>query len=80
MTDDEIRQEMDFLQKMLGTWHEQINAIANREANGAILQYPIPYENAELAQAKEKLIKKSAAVIEILQDLHRRLVSPQNEE
>ena len=76
MTDDEIRREMDFLHEMLGTWHNQINAIATREANATIFQHPTPYENPELQKGKEKLIEKSAQVMERLQSLHNLLVSP----
>jgi hypothetical protein len=78
MTESDIRREMDFLLKMLGTWHDQINAIAQREENGAIFQYPLHYQNDELNQAKERLIEKSAEVIQRLEGLHAQLVRPLN--
>ncbi len=76
MTENEIRREMDFLEKMLGSWHNQINAIAQREANATIFQHPVPYENRDLQEAKENLIKKSSEVLEILKKLHDLLVGP----
>ena len=78
MTDDEIRNKMVDLERLLGTWHNQINQIASRETQAAIAQHPLPYGNPELTKVKDRLVAQSEKLIDQLQQLHRSLISPRS--
>lgn len=75
ITDDEIRNELDRLDRVLGSIHNQVNEIAAREYAGALSRAPQPYANPELARKKEELVEKSGKIIDQMQALHKQLVS-----
>lgn len=75
MTEEEIRQKMNFLHDLLGTWHKQIVDIAASEAIAAWNQRPHPYQNPELDRIKAGLVQRSEQVVEQLQALHDMLVA-----
>ena len=64
MTESEIRDELGFLNQAVGNMHNQINAIAEREATAAFAQQPVPYSNPALTRAKDDLLKRSKELIE----------------
>ncbi|MDN7458579.1 hypothetical protein [Burkholderia cenocepacia] len=74
MTEDEIRQRLDLLDQLVGSMHNQIDAMAAREAAATVAQYPIPYSNPALTGAKNRLIVRSSELIERMQELHKQLV------
>lgn len=57
MTEEEIRQKMNFLHDLLGTWHKQIEDIASNEAIAAWNRRPHPYQNPELDRIKASLVQ-----------------------
>ncbi|THD35725.1 MAG: hypothetical protein E7773_10280 [Sphingomonas sp.] len=69
-----IIQQMDILDGMLGVAHRQIQAIANREVNGALMAYPGEFSDPQLDEAKQRLIERSEKLNEAISDLHDKLV------
>jgi len=75
MTEEEIRQTMNSLHDLLGTWHKQIEDIAAHEAIAAWNRQPLPYQNLGLEKIKANLVQRSELVVAKIQSLHDLLVA-----
>jgi len=72
--EERIRQEIEWLQRMLDTASDQIQQVADRMANGAIANYPHDYKNDELFQRQQQLTEKVDKIIGKMQALHNEMV------
>jgi hypothetical protein len=76
VSEEEYEREMAFLEQLLGALHNQINAIADREASAAMAQHPTPYTNPQLTATKERLVKVSRGIIDKMEVLHEKWTTP----
>ncbi len=54
--------KMEFLDQLLSTLHQQVNAIADREAAAAAAQDPVPFSNAALTATKARLVASARGI------------------
>lgn len=72
----QYRKDLEWLTTMLKNVGDQIQAIADRFGDGAMLTYPEPYKNAELSQKHAELTAKSDEIVNKMQALHKRFNDP----
>ena len=75
MTEAEYVAEMEFLEQMLGTLHQHVNAIADREAAATAAQHPVPYSNAALTATKARLLTSARDIVDKMEALHTKWTS-----
>lgn len=73
MTDEEreYREAMTWLERQLGTIHDQVQLVAERLGNGAMLSYPAEHRNPELFELHQKLTLRTDEIIDRMQSLHK---------
>jgi hypothetical protein len=75
--DDRVyHEEMEWLGRQLTTIHGQVQHVADRLRDGAILRYPDAYHNAELFDMHHKLTQRSEEIIDRMQALHKLFNEP----
>ena len=81
MDDDEKafadRNDLTWLEGRLADVDKQLQIIADRYANGAMLVYPHAYSNADLERSRRTLLARSEEILKKMEELHKALANAQ---
>jgi hypothetical protein len=71
----DYRDRLKLLEGMLDGIDRQIKFVAERIANGAILNNPEPFSDPELTGIQDELFAKADDIVERMTEVHKALVS-----
>lgn len=71
----DLLDQLEFLERVLNNVSRELQDVADRFAEGAMLRYPGEFKDKELSSRRENLVKKADEVVEKMAALHKKIVS-----